>query len=272
MKVTLGGNRLGSGKKEKIELQEFGRSSHDMSNAWRSTMSAGTLVPFMVQPALPGDVWDIKLDADVKTHPTAGPLFGSMKVQLDVFTVPMRLYNSWIHNNKLGIGTQMQNVKMPMHKLYTLNQNISNSWAKLNATKYPINPSHILNYLGAKGVGNLTDDLSPVYDYAKFNSIPLLGYWDIFKNYYANKQEDNAYVIKTPTTIANTITNIYLNDFTNSNWIDISANPMDMLENRPYMLFLVPTGSQDPSNWDIKLIAEQTKFYNYDGTLYILNR
>ena len=29
----------------------------------------------------------------------------------------------------------------------------------------------------------------------KFNATPLLGYWDIFKNYYANKQETNAYVI-----------------------------------------------------------------------------
>ena len=213
--VTLGGERLGSGNKQKVELQDFGRSTHDMSNAWRSTMSAGTLVPFMVQPALPGDVWEIKLDCDVKTHPTAGPLFGSMKVQLDIFTIPMRLYNSWIHNNKLGIGTKMQDVKIPMHQLYTLNDTKS-GWANDNITKYPINPSHILNYLGTKGVGRITDPQGTNYDSTKFNSIPLLGYWDIFKNYYANKQEKKAYVISTPRILATTIHTVYSFTFVNN--------------------------------------------------------
>ena len=31
----------------------------------------------------------------------------------------------------------------------------------------------------------------------QFNAVPYLGYWSIFKNYYANKQEENAYVIHT---------------------------------------------------------------------------
>ena len=85
-KVTLGGKRLGSGNRMQVEQREFGHSSHDLSNAWRSSMSSGTLVPFMCQVALPNDKWEIKLNCDVKTHPTVGPLFGSYKVQLDVFT------------------------------------------------------------------------------------------------------------------------------------------------------------------------------------------
>ena len=54
-----------------------------------------------------------------------------------------------------------------------------------------VNPSSLLSYLGIKGFG-----------YSKINSqirtfpaIFNLAYWDIFKNYYANKQEENAYVI-----------------------------------------------------------------------------
>ena len=31
----------------------------------------------------------------------------------------------------------------------------------------------------------------------EFNAVTLLGYWDIFKNYYSNKQEKYAYVIHT---------------------------------------------------------------------------
>ena len=192
MKVTLGGNRLGSGEKMKVDLTEYGRSSHDLSNAWRSTMSPGTLIPFMVHQALPGDSWEIELNAMVLTPPANGALLGSFKLQLDVFQVPMRLYNSWIHNNKLGIGTQMQNVKIPQLTVSYAHQD--NAINADNPQGYPINNSHILKYLGISGGAWLRGDETD-WGERKFNAIPLLGYWDIFKNYYANKQEPNAYVI-----------------------------------------------------------------------------
>ena len=46
----------------------------------------------------------------------------------------------------------------------------------------------------------------------KFNGIPYLTYWDIFKNYYANKQETNAYVVHSgynPSLYPTTIQTIY---------------------------------------------------------------
>ena len=97
--VTIGGDRLGSGNKQKIEIGGFNRTTVDLSYIWRSTMASGTLVPFMSEVALPGDTFDINLECDVKTHPTIGPLFGSYKVQLDVFQVPIRLYNAMLHMN-----------------------------------------------------------------------------------------------------------------------------------------------------------------------------
>ena len=57
MLKTLGGDRLGAGKKMKVELHNYERSTHDLGYIWRSTMSAGTLVPFMTQVALPGDAF-----------------------------------------------------------------------------------------------------------------------------------------------------------------------------------------------------------------------
>ena len=97
----------------KVELHNYERSTHDLGYIWRSTMSAGTLVPFMTQVALPGDTFDITLDAFVNTHPTVGPLFGSFKMQLDIFQCPIRLYQGQLHNNKLGIGMNMASVKLP---------------------------------------------------------------------------------------------------------------------------------------------------------------
>lgn len=202
--VTLGGDRLGSGKKMKVHLHGYERSTFDLGYPWRSTMSAGTLVPFICEVALPGDTFDIKLSAFVNTHPTVGPLFGTYKLQLDVFKADIRLYQALLHNNALEIGRNMQNVKFPIVKL----------WAYPNANHNDIdnsqvNPSCIFSYLGIRGVAyNATS--TPVA--RNFNAIPWLAYWDIYKNYYANKQETVGAVIHSPKpTINTTVTAITIN-------------------------------------------------------------
>lgn len=190
-KITLGGERLGSGKKMDVEMHGFERSSHDLSYIWRSTMSAGTLVPFLTEVALPGDSFDIRLNCDVKTHPTIGPLFGSYKVQLDVFQVPMRLYHSALHNNRLGIGMNMAQIKLPKLNLTGC---ITDPTISGDVDNAQINASCLLSYLGIRGVGFVGSLATEGYQ-RKFNAIPFLAYWEIFKQYYANKQEENAYVI-----------------------------------------------------------------------------
>lgn len=185
MKTELGGDRLGSGNKQEISLRNYERSTHDLGYIWRSSMASGTLVPFMSEVGLPGDSFDIDLDCDVKTLPTVGPLFGSYKVQLDVFECPVRLYNGKLHMNMLNIGMDMSEVLLPQLRLD----------AKYNASKKDdndqINSSSIYSYLNMRGVGRSTGDFGTRY----FNAISYLGYWDIYKNYYANKQEERGFVI-----------------------------------------------------------------------------
>lgn len=204
-KVTIGGERLGSGKKNKAELHGYERSTHDLSYIWRSTMASGTLVPFMTEVGLPGDTFDIKLDADVKTHPTIGPLFGSYKVQLDVFTIPIRLYNGKLHMNKLNIGLKMSDIKLPQMKLETYNGIAGDD-------NNQINPSALLNYLNIRGVGRNVN-LEPESKLIRyFNGVPLLAYWDIYKQYYANKQEEiGAFIHNTMNPENIVITDITLN-------------------------------------------------------------
>jgi len=52
--VTLGGDRIGSGNKNKVSMRNYERSTHDLSYTWRSSMSSGTLVPFINNVSLPG--------------------------------------------------------------------------------------------------------------------------------------------------------------------------------------------------------------------------
>lgn len=196
-RVTLGGDRLGSGKKIKVDLHGYGRSNHDLSYIWRSTQSAGTLLPFMSLLGLPGDTFDIDLECVVKTHPTIGPLFGSYKVQLDVFQAPIRLYQALLHNNALKIGLKMSQVKLPQLRLKAVP--LPEHVADVDASQ--INPSCILTYLGIRGIGITPEASGP--QTRDFNGIPFLAYWDTYKNYYANKQEEIGAVIHTPKTNIN---------------------------------------------------------------------
>lgn len=192
MKKTLGGDRLGSGNNMKVDLHGYSRSTHDMGYLWRSTMAAGTLVPFLCEVALPGDTFDINLGMDIKTHPTIGPLFGSYKAQIDVFQAPIRLYNAHLHNNTLGIGMKMSQIKFPLIG-YTVKPGSINADDPDNSQ---VNPACILSYLGLRGFG---DPGASVVDHVRsFNAVPVLAYWEIYKNYYANKQEEIGAVLHTP--------------------------------------------------------------------------
>ena len=178
MKVNIGKNTLGDSNKMSVSLKEYGRSTHDLSNAWRSPMGVGTLVPFMKLIGLPGDTFNIDLDTQIMTHPTVGPLFGNFKFQADVFTCPIRLYNAMLHNNTLNIGLDMSKVKFPVSQIYTKN--------------YKMGKGSLTEYMGVRREPK--DANNDTYK-GSYQIVPMLGYYDIFKNYYANKQEERFYVM-----------------------------------------------------------------------------
>ena len=177
---AIGGERLGSGNKMNVSLHNFERSSHDLSEVFRSSMNVGTLVPFLNKVALPGDTWDINLNTLIRTEPTQAPLFGSFKFQADVFVIPIRLYNAALHMNMLGIGNRMQEAFLPLVEVW------GDSQAKWKS-------DCLMSYLGWRGMPTIKHVQSPTI--VKKQAVPLLGYYEIFKQYFANKQEENAYVI-----------------------------------------------------------------------------
>lgn len=185
--VTLGGDRLGSGNKNKIALRNYERSTHNLSQNWASSMGPGMLLPFLCIPAMRGDSFEIDLEAAARTIPTQGPLFGSFKMQIDVFQCPFRLYQAILHNNPTAIGLKMNQVKFPMLQVLT---KVKDKQAK----EARFSNNSLLKYLGYSGLGRCA---APNTNYIgrQINAIPVLAYYDIFKNYYANKQEQYAYAI-----------------------------------------------------------------------------
>lgn len=177
---TIGKNTLGDNNKMHVRLREYDMSSQNLSFVFRSTMGVGMLVPFMKIVCQKGDIFDIKLTNKTMTHPTLGPLFGSFKLQHFIFTAGFRLYNSWLHNNRTGIGMKMSDIKFPT---------ISSPSVSNPNKGIQYSPSSLHSYLGWKGMRQ-SYNTPP-----EKNGIPWLMYFDIFKNYFANTQEDKFYII-----------------------------------------------------------------------------
>lgn len=187
---NIGKNTIGDNNKMTISLHDYNMSTHDLSTIVRNTQSPGTLVPNLCIVGQKGDTFDIDVDANVLTHPTTGPLFGSFKLEHHIYAAPVRLYNSWLHNNRTKIGLNMAKVKLPQIKVtlnseYDLVTTEEDQWNQ-------VNPSCLLAYLGIRGFANMVGASSKL---VTKNALPILAYYDIFKNYYANTQEENFYII-----------------------------------------------------------------------------
>lgn len=193
MKVSIGKNTLGGGKKMMTRLNNYNRSTHDLSSVCRTSAAVGTLIPTLYHLVLPGDTFPIQTRCHTLTHPTIGPLFGSFKQQNDFFFCPLRLYNAMLHNNAINIGLNMKQVKFPIfpinYKLYTDRTSMEGSNGSL---RNEVNPSSLVAYLGVRALSTLQNYGAGM---KTFNCIKPMMYYDIFKNYYANKQEENFYVI-----------------------------------------------------------------------------
>ena len=187
---NIGKNTIGDNNKMSVSLLEYNMSTHDLSTIVRNTQSPGTLVPNLCLVGQKGDTFDIDVDANVLTHPTTGPLFGSFKLEHHIYAAPVRLYNSWLHNNRTKIGLNMSQVKLPQMTV-TLQEAKDNAITDDNQWSQ-INPSCLLAYLGIRGFANLSGVASKT---ATKNALPVLAYYDIFKNFYANTQEENFYII-----------------------------------------------------------------------------
>ena len=188
MQVTLGGDRLGSGNKNKIALHNYERSTHDLTQKFTSSLQCGTLYPFLVLPAMRGDKFKVDIEASARTIPTKGPLFGSFKMQVDLFQCDVRLYQAILHNNPLSIGLKMSQVKFPQLQIRDAVPSLGGAHAFSNTS--------LMKYLGLSGIGTtINNPQTGQVVWRNINAIPALAYYEIFKTYYSNKQEENAYVI-----------------------------------------------------------------------------
>lgn len=182
---TLGKNTLGDNNKMKVAMRDYDMSTHDISTIFRSSIGVGMLVPFCKILCQKGDIIDLNLINKTLSQPTLGALFGSFKLQHFMFFGGFRLYNSWLHNNRTGIGMKMSDIKLPMMVAKTFGTSNTNAKTKISA-------SALYKYLGwteSRRTG------TNAREGVEKNGVPLLLYLDIFKNFFANTQENKFYML-----------------------------------------------------------------------------
>ena len=188
--VTIGGDRIGSGNKMKQYLHDYEMTSFNLDQDFRSSMAPGVLYPFLKVIGTNHDKLEINLDNIVRTLPTVAPLFGSFKLQADLYMCPFRLYQGLLHNNPTEIGLNM-GTECFLPKIKIKHKQAA---MRIGSDEYnqQINESALEKYLGLSGIG--LGSAGQTIE-RKLQCIPELAYYDIFKCYYANKQEKYAYYI-----------------------------------------------------------------------------
>ena len=98
-----------------------------------------------------------------------------------------------LHNNALNVGLNMKQVRFPVFPIsYNLYTDKSKMKGSNETLLNEVNPSSLVAYTGVRALSTL----GPYGSNMKtFSCMKLMMYYDIFKNYYANKQEKNFYVI-----------------------------------------------------------------------------
>jgi hypothetical protein len=179
-------------------------SNFNMSRANRFTMAPGLLYPFYWKPVMSQDICRWSWSSIVKTFPTLAPVMGSFKLQIDDFFVPYRLYVSEFQRNSsliqyLDSSSTKSGFSDVVFPCFTFSAN-GNAYAapffpsSEEGKGLPVASGSILNCLGfpigatpaAPGSSSSQYQLKGV----RFNAIPFLAFWDIYRNYYVNRQEN----------------------------------------------------------------------------------
>lgn len=248
---TLGKNTLGDNDKMKIAMRDYDMSTHDISTIFRSSIGVGMLVPFCKILCQKGDIIDLNLINKTLSQPTLGPLFGSFKLQHFMFFGGFRLYNSWLHNNRTGIGMKMSDIKLPMM--------LAQTYGTATDAKTNISSSSLYKYLGwSKSRRTGANALQGVFK----NGIPLLLYLDIFKNFFANTQENKFYMLKGAGNIKLNFAKTYNNNDDGIFVIGLDQKSIDIVPQTTITASVVLTDYKDFWN------SIKVKVLESDGGLY----
>lgn len=155
-------------------------ANHNRSHYFRDSVAPGVLVPIYVKPVNPGDEIYNQYESLVNTQALFSPLYGSYKLKIMTFFAGTSLYVP-----KLWRNGSMQQTDGTLDANYPLFNFAYASGSTSPVKDLVVHPSSLLAKLGFN-----PGYLHPQNGVKGYNAIPILMYLDIFRHYFANRQEE----------------------------------------------------------------------------------
>lgn len=149
---------------------------HDLSHYLRTSMAPGLGYPICCIPCNPGDHHQLEFKHLMNTQAILNPLYGSYRLQICVFFAGVSLYvpKLWRNGTMIQSSTGLLDVDFPTFQ------------PAAHKPMYQVDPSSLPAFLG---MGYHSGRFSSAPSTFSVNLIPYLMYYDIFRHYYANRQE-----------------------------------------------------------------------------------
>lgn len=180
---------------EDVLLPKFKYSNFNLSRQNCFTASPGPGYPVLVERLYNGDRCSLQVYGQMLTAPLLSPFFGRFRQRIAFFFIPDRLYTQPMDQNQY-IGLDLDAVAFPYFKPPHDEQDSSTvPGAQAVAA---IAPSSLLDMIGIFSGTAFVNPSASSGDMPKTkdkNATPVVGYYDIFRNFYANTQEQSFYIV-----------------------------------------------------------------------------
>lgn len=158
-----------------IQANRLKRAAHDLSHSRKFTMNMGDLVPIMVQDVIPGDSFQVKMEALVRMMPMIAPIYHNVNVYMHFFFVPNRIiWNEW---EDFITGGKNGNSSPTFPKFY--NDTAQNFTPKLGV-------GTLADYLGFPSIQIPNSPIS-IPSTQGFSELPFRAYHTIYNEYYRDQ-------------------------------------------------------------------------------------
>ena len=177
------------------------KSNFDRSHRNRTDVGVGVATPIFTRSYVPDTNVSIRSDIHLESYPLLGKLMGSFTVKVAWFWIPQRLYSQQLDQNQMTFDPSQ--ISFPQFRLPTYSAAITeaNPWtprrAFLNWVTHSVSPNTLLDYIGV--APGSYDNFGPPADvdhsyWTYLDATPVVGYYDIMRNYYLNTQEKYCYI------------------------------------------------------------------------------
>ena len=183
-----------------VDLSAPKMSNVDLTHSNRLTMSPGYIYPTMVLECLPSDRIRLNLKTILKSDPTVSSLYGSFRQSHQAYFVPARLYVKGLDQNSTFGNESFGMIPDEYPKFPSVTWTTRLSDGLMNGPQSGVvDPGSLLETLGMFPTDFSIRDHAWYYDdsdpqvlhgtIGSINAVPLIGYYDILRNYYFNAQE-----------------------------------------------------------------------------------